>query len=178
MKTFLSILFAFLLALGSVNAQNKMSLGAGLVVSFPMGDFGESANTGFGATAVFELSFMPQLVGVANIGYISYGTDVDEVSFSTVPLLFGVKYFFVPGVGFYGIGQLGFNFFSASVDIPDIGGFGGGSVSSTSTEFTFVIGAGYELPVGSNISLDFNGTFNLISDFNNLQLWAGAKFGL
>ncbi len=178
MKTILSLLIVVLLSFTSLNAQNNMSLGGGLVVSLPMGDFGESANTGFGATAVFELSFMPQLVGVANIGYISYGTDVDELSFSSVPLLFGVKYFFIPGVGFYGIGQLGFNFFSASVDIPEISGYGGGSVSTTSTEFTFVIGAGYQLPVGSNVYLDFNGTFNLISDFNNLQLWAGAKFGL
>jgi len=178
MKTFLSILFAFLLALGSVNAQNKMSLGAGLVVSFPMGDFGDAANTGFGGTAIFELGFMPQLVGVANIGYIVYGTESDAVDFSSVPLLFGVKYYFVPGIGFYGIGQLGLNFFSTTVEIPSVFGYGGGSVSETSTEFTFVIGAGYQLPVGSNIYLDFNGTFNLISDFNNVQLWAGAKFGL
>jgi len=178
MKSILSFLIVVLLSFTSLNAQNKMSLGGGLVVSLPMGDFGESANTGFGATAVFELSFMPQLVGVANIGYISYGTDVDEVSFSTVPLLFGVKYFFVPGIGFYGIGQLGFNFFSTSVEVPSVFGYGGGSTSLTSTEFTFVIGAGYQLPVSSNIYLDFNGTFNLISDFNNLQLWAGAKFGL
>ena len=178
MKTFFSILFALFISVGTINAQSKMAVGAGLVVSLPMGDFGESANTGFGATAVFELGFMPQLVGVANIGYISYGTDVDEVSFSSVPLIFGVKYFFVPGIGFYGIGQLGLNFFSTSVDIPEISGFGGGSASATSTEFTFVIGAGYQLPVGSNVYLDFNGTFNLVSDFNNLQFWAGAKFGL
>ncbi len=93
MKTILSLLIVVLFSFTSLNAQNKMSLGGGLVVSLPMGDFGESANTGFGATAIFELGFMPQLVGVANIGYISYGTDVDEVSFSSVPLLFGVKYY-------------------------------------------------------------------------------------
>lgn len=178
MKTFLSILFALFISAGSLNAQSKMAAGAGLVVSFPMGDFGDAANTGFGGTAIFELSFMPQLVGVANIGYISYGTDADELDFSSVPLLFGVKYFFVPGVGFYGVGQLGFNFFSSSVDVPSVPGFSGGSASATSTEFTFVIGAGYQLPVGSNVYLDFNGTFNLISDFNNAQIWAGAKFGL
>ena len=100
------------------------------------------------------------------------------VNFSTVPLLVGVKYFFVPSVGFYGIGEIGFNFFSTTVEIPEVFGYGGGSESVTSTKFTFVIGAGYELPVGSNVSLDFNGTFNLMSDFNNIQLWAGAKFGL
>ena len=178
MKTILSLLIVVLFSITSVNAQNNMSLGAGLVVSFPMGDFGESANTGFGGTAIFELGFMPQLVGVANIGYIVYGTEADEVDFSTVPLLVGVKYFFVPTVGFYGIGQIGLNFFSVTVEIPQVLGFGGGSVSTSSTEFTFVIGAGYQLPVGSNVYLDFNGTFNLISDFNNAQLWAGAKVGL
>ncbi len=178
MKTFLSLLIVILFSFTSLNAQNKMSLGAGLVASFPMGDFGESANTGFGGTAIFELGFMPQLVGVANIGYIVYGTESDALDFSTVPLLVGVKYFFVPAVGFYGLGQIGLNFFSVTVEIPQLFGFGGGSVSETSTKFTFVIGAGYELPVGSNVSLDFNGTFNLISDFNNLQLWAGAKVGL
>jgi hypothetical protein len=178
MKTFLSIFFVFLFSLGSINAQNKMAVGAGLVASFPMGDFGESANTGFGGTAYFELGFTPQIVGIGHIGYIVYGTESDEVDFSTVPLLAGVKYFFVPNMGLYGIGQIGLNFFSVTVEIPAIFGFGGGSVSETSTEFTFVLGAGYELPVSSNISLDFNGTFNLISDFNNIQLWAGAKFGL
>ena len=178
MKTILSIFVFVLFSIASLNAADKMSLGAGLVVSFPMGDFGEAANTGFGGTAVFELGFMPQLVGVANIGYISYGTDADEVTFSSVPLLFGVKYYFVKGIGFYGVSQIGFNFFSTSVDIPSVPGYSGGSASATSTEFTFLIGAGYQLPVGSNVYLDFNGTFNLISDFNNFQFWAGAKFGL
>lgn len=178
MKTFLSILLVFFFSLGINNAQNKMALGGGLVVSLPMGDFGDAANTGFGGTAIFELGFTPQLVGVGQIGYIVYGTESDAVDFSTIPLLAGIKYFFVPGVGFYGMGEIGLNFFSTTVEIPSVLGFGGGSVSETSTEFTFVIGAGYELPVSSNVYLDFNGTFNLVSDFNNIQLWAGAKFGL
>jgi len=178
MKTILSLLIVFLFSVTSLNAQNKMSLGAGLVVSLPLGDFGDAANTGFGGTAIFELGFMPQLVGIGQIGYIVYGTESDAVDFSSVPLLFGVKYYFVPGIGFYGIGEIGLNFFSTTVEIPSFFGYGGGSVSETSTEFTFVIGAGYQLPVGSNVYLDFNGTFNLISDFNSIQFWAGAKFGL
>ncbi len=46
---------------------------------------------------------------------------------------------------------------------------------ATSTEFTFVIGAGYQLPVGSNVYLDFNGTFNLMSDFNNVPIMGWCK---
>lgn len=178
MKTIISILVVFLFSIGSLNAQSKMSVGAGLVVSLPMGDFGDAANTGFGGTAAFELGFTPQLVGVGHIGYIVYGTESDLVDFSTVPLLVGVKYYFVPAVAFYGIGQIGLNFFSTTVEVPQVFGFGGGSVSGSSSEFTFVLGAGYELPVSPTFTLDFSGTFNLISNFNNLQLRAGGKIGL
>jgi len=178
MKTIISILFVLLFSFGSANAQNKMAVGAGLVVSLPMGDFGDAANTGFGGTAAFELGFMPQLVGVGQIGYIVYGTESDEVDFSTVPVLVGVKYFFIPAVGFYGIGQIGLNFFSTTVEIPQVFGFGGGSISESSSEFTFVLGAGYEVPVSPSFSLDLTGTFNLISDFNNIQLRAGGKVRL
>jgi hypothetical protein len=173
------IAFVFIFCASAViNAQNRISAGAGLVVSLPLGDFGNAANTGFGGTAAFELEFMPQLIGVGQIGYIVYGTESDAVDFSTVPVLVGVKYFFDPVLGVYGIGQVGLNFFSTTVQIPQIFGFGGGSVSESSSKFSFVLGAGYEVPISPTFSLDFSGTFNLISDFNNIQLRAGGKMGL
>jgi opacity protein-like surface antigen len=175
----LIIAFVFIFCASAVvNAQNKISAGAGLVVSLPMGDFSNAAKTGFGGTAAVELALMPQLVGVGQIGYIVYGTESDAVDFSTVPVLVGVKYFFVPVLGVYGIGQIGMNFFSTTVEIPQIFGFGGGSVSESSSKFSFVLGAGYEVPISPTFSLDFSGTFNLISDFNNIQLRAGGKIGL
>jgi hypothetical protein len=173
------IAFVFIFCASAViNAQNRISAGAGLVVSLPLGDFGNAANTGFGGTAAFELEFMSQLIGVGQIGYIVYGTESDAVDFSTVPVLVGVKYFFDPVLGVYGIGQVGLNFFSTTVQIPQIFGFGGGSVSESSSKFSFVLGAGYEVPISPTFSLDFSGTFNLISDFNNIQLRAGGKMGL
>lgn len=182
MKTFFVTLLIAASLIGFTNAQSKMAVGAGLVVSLPMGSFSDAANLGIGGTAAFELEFMPQLVGVGQIGYISYSTDSDNASFTTVPILVGIKYFFVPGVGFYGIGQLGLNLFSTSTDIPSVsaGGFnfGGGSVSASSTEFTFAIGAGYEVPVSSNFSLDFTGAFNIISNFTNIQFRGGGKLAL
>ncbi len=182
MKTFITI---FLLAASLTcftNAQKNMAVGAGLVVSIPVGSFGDGAKLGFGGTGAFELQFMRQLIGVGQIGYITYSTESDNVSYSTVPVLLGVKYFFDPANGFYGIGQLGLNFFSVSTDIPSIsvGGysFGGGSASASSSEFTFAIGAGYEVPVSTKFSLDFSGTFQIISSFTNIQLRAGGKLGL
>jgi opacity protein-like surface antigen len=182
MKTFITIFLIAASLTSFTNAQKNMAVGAGVVVSIPVGTFGDGAKLGFGGTGAFELQFIPQLVGVAQIGYIKYSTESDNVSYSSVPVLFGVKYFFVPAVGFYGIGQLGLNFFSVSTNIPSVsvGGFsfGGGSVGGSSTEFTFALGAGYEVPVSPNFSLDFTGTFNIISDFTNIQLRAGGKVGL
>jgi hypothetical protein len=179
MKKLLSILFVVVLFAGLLNAQGKMAVGAGVVVSLPMGDFGDAANTGFGGTAAFEMSFMPQLVGVGNIGYLSWGTDADGFSFSAVPVTVGVKYYFVPAVGFYGLGQLGLSFFSfdtPSFTIPGFGTVGGGSASET--EFTLVLGAGYEVPVSPTFMLDFTGGFNIISDLNHITLRAGGKVAL
>ena len=179
MKNLLTTLFLMIALLSNINAQSKMAVGAGAVVSIPVGTFGDGAKLGFGGTGAFELQFIPQLNGVAQIGYIKYSTESDNVSYSTVPVLLGAKYFFVPGVGFYGIGQLGLNFFSVSTDIPSVsaGGFsfGGSSASVGSAEFTFALGAGYEMPISSNLIFDVSGTFNIISNFNNLQLRAGIK---
>jgi len=173
---FLALLFI------NINAQGNMSVGAGLVVSLPMGNFSDAANVGFGGTGSFELEFTPQLVGIGRIGYISYGTESEHLSFSTVPLLLGAKYFFVPHLGVYGIGKLGLNFFSTTTETPSVsaGGFsfGGGSFSASSTEFTFALGAGYEVPISSNFMLDVAGTINIISNFTNIQLRAGVKTGI
>jgi len=182
MKYLLTVLLIAICFLGITKAQSKMAVGAGLVVSLPMGDFADLANTGFGGTAAFELKFQPQLVGVGQIGYISYGTESEAYSFSSVPFLVGVKYFFQPGSGFYGIGKLGLNFFSTTIDIPSYdffgSSFGGGSTSASSTEFTFAVGAGYEMPISKNLFLDVAGTFNLLSDFSNIQLRVGVKTGI
>jgi hypothetical protein len=181
MKKLLSIFFAVIMFAGLLNAQGKIAVGAGVVVSLPIGDFGDAANTGFGGTAAFELEFMPQLVGVGNIGYIVWGTESDLVDFSAVPVMVGVKYYFVPGVGFYGLGQIGLTFLSSTVDIPSFSFFGvssGGGQSTTDTKFSFQIGAGYEVPVSPTFTLDFTGGFNLVSDANHILLRAGGKIAL
>jgi len=182
MKSIFKVLLITLSIFSFSYAQSNMAVGAGLVVSLPMGSFGDGANTGFGGTAAFELKFAPQITGVGHIGYISYGTDSDAFSFSTVPLLFGAKYFFVPASGLYGIGQLGLNFFSTTVETPSFDFFGssigGSSYSASSSEFTLALGAGYEMPISSNLIFDVAGTINVISDLTNIQIRAGVKTGI
>ena len=182
MKYLLKVILIALSLFSISNAQSNMAVGAGLVVSLPMGDFGNAANLGIGGPAAFELKFQPQLVGVGHIGYISYSTESDAFSFSSVPLLVGAKYFFQPASGLYGIGQLGLNIISTTVETPSYSifgtSYGGGSVSASSSEFTLALGAGYEMPISSNLIFDVSGAINVISNFNNIQIRAGVKTGI
>ncbi|MCB9248247.1 MAG: outer membrane beta-barrel protein [Ignavibacteriales bacterium] len=182
MKKILTALLLSAAILTNINAQSDMAVGAGLVVSLPMGNFGDAANLGIGGTAAFELKFAPQITGVGHIGYISYGTESEAVSYSTVPLLVGVKYFFQPTGGVYGIGQLGLNFFSTTVEYEGFdffgSSFGGTSASLSYSEFTLALGAGYEVPISSNFIFDVAGTINIISSFTNIQFRAGVKTGI
>ena len=119
----------FLLVAGiafTSNAQTKkMAVGADFVVSIPIGGLSDGANVGFGGLGSFEYALMPQLVGIGQVGYISYGTKSANFSFHTIPIVVGAKYFFTPGVGFYGISQLGLAIYSSSVELPSysIAGF-------------------------------------------------------
>jgi hypothetical protein len=177
MKKVLFTLLVIVSFMGVSQAQN-MSVGAGVVVSLPMGDFGESANTGFGGMGAFELGFTPQLVGIGNIGYITWGTEAEGFSYSVVPVLFGVKYFFMPAGGLYGTGKIGLSFFSVETPTINVGGFTFGGGSASSSEFTFVVGAGYVVPVSPNIDLDFGAAFNVVSDLNHITASVTANFGL
>ena len=181
-KIFVTVLLVAGIAFTSNAQTKKMAVGADFVVSIPIGGLSDGANVGFGGLGSFEYALMPQLVGIGQVGYISYGTKSANLSFHTIPIVVGAKYFFTPGVGFYGISQLGIAIFSSSVEIP-ISYFGytvgGGSASSSSAEFSFAVGAGYEMPVSPQVDLDFSALFNLITgDANNIQIRAGAKYAL
>jgi opacity protein-like surface antigen len=177
MKKLFTVLFTVIIFTGFVNAQNNMYLGVGPLVSLPIGSFGDAANVGFGGTAIFELEFMPQLHGTAQAGYITWGTDADDLSFSGIPILVGAKYYFMQSGGVYGHGQLGVTLLT--FDYPEIvtpfGSFGG---SQSSTEFSFVIGAGYEVQASESVIVDLGAAFNLVSNANHLTFRVGAKFGL
>ncbi len=181
MKKLLLIAILIFGVIGTASAQNAMYAGAGLEVALPIGDWSDWTSLGIGGTGSFEIEFQKNLVGVANVGYIAYGgKDFGgaDYSLSAIPILAGAKYFF--NSDFYGFGQIGVYILSVSVDIPvqSFGGFtyGGGSQSTSSTEFGLVIGAGYEKALSPNLILDLAAKFGLISDANQLGFRAGVKF--
>jgi len=180
MKQLLSVVLLAVLFTGFINAQSQgISIGAN--VALPMGDWSDGANTGFGGTATYERSFAPNITGQVYAGYITFGGDEFEgysYSYSMIPIMAGVKYYFQPGKGFYANGLLGVHMFTADVSVPaELEPYYSGG-SETSTEFSFGIGAGYEVPVGGKNAVDIAAHYMLISDANYIGVRLAYKFGL
>ncbi len=184
MKKVLLVLPVLFFFMGNVNAQEgKMHIGAGVELGLPIGDWSDFAGTGIGGTARFEYAFTKQIVAMITAGYISFGgkeTEGFSYSYSAIPLLPGVKYYFKNGL--YGMAELGLHFFSLDFEVPaqTFGGitFGGSSGSSSSTDFTLSLGAGYETPISDNVILDANVKFAIISDANYFGVRVGVKIPL
>ncbi|GEM_PF-1105437 len=191
-KLFYSILFLlFFVGLSKAQTNNNISVGAGLEVAFPTGgSFSNSSTTGFGpsATVDYELHTIP-LTLTGYLGYLHFGSksaqntyvNYNGASANVVPLLGGVKYYFVPGLGVYGTALLGVEFFSLNStgnnnNVTSYSGFNYPNPSPNQTKFTFAIGGGYELPLNIPGVVDLSARFMIISDANYFSLRAGYEY--
>ncbi|MEN8192965.1 MAG: outer membrane beta-barrel protein, partial [Bacteroidota bacterium] len=162
MKIFKLILISFLLIVGTAHAQKGvMKVEPSLSLVFPNG---EGLNTGFGINGTFFYGINKNIDLTGTLGYISFGTEYDGLSFSSIPLLFGGRYSFdVEGtITPYAAAELGFQFISSSVEINY--GFGSETVSASETEFGIGIGGGAYFQVNENIVIDGNLQFNTMGD--------------
>jgi hypothetical protein len=149
----------------------KMRLGAGVVLGLPIGDWGDFVNFSIGVLADFDWVVTPALSVTGRAGYIHHLTDIDDASFSTIPLWGGVKYYFAPAEAstrFFAAGEAGLTFNHASFD------FGGGTVSDTETDLGVNLGGGIELGA---ISIRANLTFFDIGNAgDSFEIMASAAY--
>jgi hypothetical protein len=172
------VLLSFTLTSTFAQGTNYLSIGGNLAL--PLGSFGDAAGTGFGGSATFEMEFTPNITGVATAGYMKFGgQDFGDFSYDydAIPIMAGIKYYFMPANPFYAIGQIGFQIFNANASYSGPFSYGF-EASGSSTEFAFAVGAGYEIPAGANGAIDITGTFNLISDLNYIGARVAYRFSL
>ena len=106
MKKILILLVAVLCLTMVSNAQQKGNMiTGGAIIAVPMGDFGDAFDMGFGASATFEMPFGKQLVGFAEVGYITWSGKSDGYSASAIPVMAGAKYFIGKKGGLYLLGN-------------------------------------------------------------------------
>ncbi len=148
-------------------------------IAQPIGDWSDGANTGIGGTARFEYAFSDKLVGMLTAGYISFGGEESEgfgFTYTAIPILPGVKYYFQNGL--YGMAELGFHIFSVDFTYPDGYDEYFSDFSTSESEFTLSLGAGYEAKISDNLYLDANVKIAIISDANYFGGRVGVKFPL
>lgn len=177
MKFLTLLLISFLLFFGTISAQKGvMKVEPSIVIAFPTG---EGINTGFGINGTFFYGINENVDLTGTLGYLSFGTEYGDGSFSSIPLLFGGRYKFdIEGnITPYGAVELGFHFTSISFDIDY--GYGSQSYSATSTEFGFGIGGGAYFPVGDNLLIDANLQYNTMGEMDGyFGIRGGVIFGL
>jgi len=156
------------------NVPAPMYLGGQVILSVPMGDFGDGADMGFGLSGFFNYYFTPQVLLNAQIGYISWGTDNKDLSISNVPILAGVFYEFksdgfTPFIG----GELGLNMFSASYEDSF-----GNSYDDSDTKFGLGLIGGIIIPISKGVDFRGMAKINIIEDANTFELNGGVRFAL
>ncbi len=146
-KLLLLTAIAGLFAFTSVNAQTrtpKLSLGAEF--AFPMGDFGDATDFGFGGSLQYQHPVAESLSITGSAGYLNFKSKKDILgntySFGTIPVKAGARYYF--GENFFAAGELG-----AAISTEKGG----------STGFIYAPGVGVDFPVSDTGSIELGARY-------------------
>lgn len=170
MKNFYLFLIIVLALSTSVFAQRAgISIGGNAL--FPVGDWAEFANIGYGASATYEHPLGKNTLGVLYVGYTTIDGSADyttivgttyssENTWTMVPLLAGGKFYLSPKNDFYATALLGANFITLKISNEL------GETSESSTEFAGNVNFGYEIKAGEKGAVDISAGYVYISGFS------------
>ena len=188
-------LYLFLVIVYSVeitNAQSDFAVGISGNLNFPNGKFTEYFGTGYGGDAHFLYLFGNSSIFTLAVGYNTFGFDLDafnakanellelntkfdvESTFSTIPILLGVKWYFLKQktqspyimieAGFY---NYNFTFKGVATIVEP----GGNSIpielpefDEDGTETMLRVSAGYIFFIQKHWFLDFSVNYNVLTN--------------
>jgi len=159
MKNFYLILIVALTLSTSLFAQQPgISIGGN--VYFPVGDWAELANIGYGGSVTYEHPLGKGIAGVIYSGYTYFGGDTEGFSWTMVPLVAGAKFYFTPKLDWYMAGLIGVNFVTAKTTILGV------DYSASSTEFAGNLNFGYEVKTSEKGAVDISAGFVYINELS------------
>ena len=158
MKRIYLVLILLILTSASLLAQRQgISLGGN--VYFPVGDWAEFANIGYGGSATYEHPLGRNISGVLYSGYTYFGGDEEGINWSMIPLVAGAKFYFSPKLDWYIGALLGVNFVTAESNVL-------GEGSASSTEFAGNVNFGYEIKTSDKGAVDISAGFIYINELS------------
>ncbi len=164
MKKFSLLLILAFVVSTSLFAQ-KQGISIGGNVHFPVGEWSDVANTGFGGSATYEHPMGRNVLGVVYSGYSIFDGVAEGNSWSMIPLLAGVKYYLSNEQEWYFGFLMGVNFITHEYSNILITG------SENSTYFAGNANFGYELKTSESGALDISAGFMFI----NQQSFIGVR---
>ena len=160
MKKFFLLFIVLFVSSASLYAQRQgISIGGNVV--FPVGDWAEFAEIGYGGSATYEHPLGRNILGVIYSGYTVFGSTEEGFSWTMIPLLAGVKAYLSSKQDWYLAGLLGANFITAETALGD----------ASSTEFAGNANFGYELKTSEDGALDISAGFVFINE----QSYVGSR---
>jgi hypothetical protein len=159
MKIFYSLLLVTMLFSTSLFAQ-KAGVSIGGNVYFPVGDWSEFYNTGYGGSVTYEHPIARNISGVIYSGYTYFGGKSDGFNWTIVPLIAGAKFYFTPKQDWYMTGLLGVSFLTAKTTILGI------EYTASSTEFQGNINFGYEVKTSEKGAVDISAGYVYINELS------------
>ena len=145
--------------------------------TFPLGDFGDFASTGFSAHAMFGYMIARSLLLNLSVGYVTFSEKESyegwDQSYSWIPVLLGLNYVFNPGkkfMPFIGFG-VGLYLLRASVS------YSGQTSSATNEEFGIAPRLGAYFLVSAAILLTLTAEYNMIFTSGSTTSAFGVLFG-
>jgi len=171
------VVIAFVASVASAQSfwgQAKMSAGVGAEVALPTVS-GNGPGMGIGGFGLFQYGLNEDMLLTGQVGYTSF-MEKDysgaKASMSALTILAGGKYNLGKAVtpGFYGMLQLGiyaasFKVSIPSYTIPGYGTIGGGTGTTSKSEFVFAPGVGMQFG-----NIDASVKYIINSDVSNIAL--------
>jgi len=167
-------IFAFvLLSFFALNTHAQMHIGATIGAQVPMGDFGDAMNPGFGINFFGKYSLNESMAVGLNVGYHSFGSDLEGFSCTMMPVTGLFEYYLGSGAmkPYLGV-DLGFYKYSFDMEFMGISS----SVSETYLGFAPTGGILYGL--NDKMSLVANLKYNVVLSEDSSTGYLGINAGL
>ena len=173
----IKVLILVVLGFFALNSQAQFSAGLTVGAQLPMGDFGDAYNTGFGFNAVGKYNLNDNMAVGLNVGYNSFGSDIDGVSSSMMPITALYEYHFgsnefKPYLG----ADIGLYNFSWKTKI-DMGILGTVEADDSKMYFGFAPTAGVLYDLSDSFGLCGNVKYHVVSTEGNSSSFLGINVG-
>jgi opacity protein-like surface antigen len=178
----LRILVVVIISFVTFSASAQIGIGGTVGLTLPMGDFGNGLNTGFGFNAIGKYSLSNNMAVGISLGYSSFGTGSENLSYGVIPITGLFEYSFGSGAFKPYLGtDLGLYMFRSKFSYTLLGTTT--SNTNTDTYFGFAPTGGVMYEISNNLSICGNLKYNMVFakdalDNSTTSTWLGINAGV